>query len=258
MELEYITYEKNNSIGVVTLNRPEALNALSTPLVKDLGKALDDLEFDDNIKVIIITGSEKAFAAGADIKEMKDKNYPDTYKEDFITRGWERLSKFRKPVIAAVRGFALGGGNETVMMSDIVVAGESAKFGQPDVGLGIIPGAGGTQRLTRLIGKSRAMDLCLTGRLMSADEAEKAGLVSRLVADDKVMDEAMKIAEKISKMSLPVLMVIKESVIASQELSLSQGIMFERRMFQSTFAFEDQVEGMTAYVEKRKPDFKDN
>lgn len=256
MKLETILMETKDGVGIVTLNRPKALNALSKQLVADLGTALDALEANDEIKVIILTGGEKAFAAGADIKEMKDKTYPATYLEDFITDGWERLASVRKPVIAAVSGFALGGGNEIAMMCDIILASETAKFGQPEITLGITPGAGGTQRLAHLVGKSKAMDLCLTGRLMDAEEAEKAGLVSRIIPSENLMEEAIKTASKMAKMSLPALMMVKETVLAAQELPLSQGIRLERRMFQSMFAFDDQKEGMSAFAEKRKPAFK--
>ena len=257
MSYEMINFEKKDGVGVITLNRPEALNALCDQLVAELGDALNDLSADNSIKVAVLTGNEKAFAAGADIKEMKDKTYPETYVEDFITQGWEEVSKFRKPIIAAVSGFALGGGNEVAMMCDFIIASESAKFGQPEITLGILPGAGGTQRLTRAVGKAKAMDLCLTGRMMDAEEAERAGLVSRVVADDALMDEVMKTAGKIAKMSLPTLMMTKEAVNKAFETTLTEGVMFERRLFQSTFATQDQKEGMAAFAEKRKPEFKD-
>lgn len=252
-----IELEKKEGVGVITFNRPKALNALCDQLVDELGSALSDLEEDSNIKVAVLTGGEKAFAAGADIKEMKDKTYPETYLEDFITKGWEQVSKFRKPIIAGVQGFALGGGNEVAMMCDFIIAGESAKFGQPEITLGIIPGAGGTQRLTRAVGKAKAMDLCLTGRMMDAEEAERAGLVSRVVSDDALMEEVLKTASKMAKMSLPTLMMAKEAVNKAFETTLKEGVMFERRLFQSTFATQDQKEGMAAFAEKRKPDFQD-
>ncbi len=257
MAYEMIELEKKEGVGVITFNRPKALNALCDQLVDELGSALSDLEEDSNIKVAVLTGGEKAFAAGADIKEMKDKTYPETYLEDFITKGWEQVSKFRKPIIAGVQGFALGGGNEVAMMCDFIIAGESAKFGQPEITLGIIPGAGGTQRLTRAVGKAKAMDLCLTGRMMDAEEAERAGLVSRVVSDDALMEEVLKTASKMAKMSLPTLMMAKEAVNKAFETTLKEGVMFERRLFQSTFATQDQKEGMAAFAEKRKPDFQD-
>ncbi|MHA1538951.1 MAG: enoyl-CoA hydratase [Alphaproteobacteria bacterium] len=257
MKLKTVLVEEKDGVAVVTLNRPKALNALSKQLVADLSTALDSIEANEKIKVIVLTGGEKAFAAGADIKEMKDKTYPATYMEDFITDGWERLASVRKPVIAAVSGFALGGGNEIAMMCDIILASETAKFGQPEITLGITPGAGGTQRLSHLIGKSKAMDLCLTGRLMDAEEAEKAGLVSRIIPTENLMEEALKTATKMARLSLPALMMVKETVLAAQEMPLSQGIRLERRMFQSMFAFDDQKEGMAAFAEKRRPAFKD-
>ena len=258
MAYETILSEIKGRVGVITLNRPQVLNALNTQLVTELGAALEAFENDTTVKAVILTGSEKAFAAGADIKEMKDKTYQEAYREDFITKTWEQVAKFRKPIIAAVSGFALGGGNEVAMMCDFIIAGENAKFGQPEVSLGIMPGAGGTQRLTRIIGKSKAMDLCLTGRMMDAVEAERAGLVSRIVPVEKLQEEALAIAEKIASMSLPSLMMIKESINEAYEGSLREGIHLERRLFQSTFATDDQKEGMTAFVEKRKPVFKDN
>ncbi|HVM85628.1 MAG TPA: enoyl-CoA hydratase [Candidatus Binatia bacterium] len=253
---ENIQTERKGRVGIVTLNRPKALNALCDALVAELGRALDDFEADPGIGAIVITGSEKAFAAGADIKEMKDRSFMDVYQADFITVGWERVAQCRKPVVAAVAGFALGGGCEMAMMCDLIIAAETAKFGQPEITLGIIPGAGGTQRLTRAVGKAKAMDLVLTGRMMDAAEAERAGLVARVVPAEKLMEEAMAVADKIAAMSLPVAMMAKESVNRAFESTLAEGIRFERRMFHATFATEDQKEGMGAFVEKRKPAFK--
>ncbi|HEX3860761.1 MAG TPA: enoyl-CoA hydratase [Stellaceae bacterium] len=251
-----ILVEKRGAIGIITLNRPQALNALNAALICDVGAAFDDLEGDTAIGAIVLTGSERAFAAGADIKEMADKTYMQAYAEDFITRGWERVAQCRKPVIAAVGGFALGGGCEVAMMCDIVIAAENAKFGQPEINLGTMPGAGGTQRLPRFIGKAKAMDLCLTGRMMDAAEAERAGLVSRIVPADKLMEEAVAVAEKIASLSQPIAMMVKESVNRAFETTLAEGVRFERRLFHSTFATEDQKEGMAAFVAKRKPEFR--
>jgi enoyl-CoA hydratase len=243
-------------VGLITLNRPKALNALCDALVAELGTALDAFEAEPEIGAIVITGSDKAFAAGADIKEMKDRGFIDVYTKDFITVGWERVAACRKPVIAAVAGFALGGGCEMAMMCDFIIAAETAKFGQPEITLGIIPGAGGTQRLTRAVGKAKAMDLVLTGRMMDAAEAERAGLVARVVPAEKLLEEAMAAAEKIAGMSLPVALLAKESVNRAFETTLAEGIRFERRMFHASFATEDQKEGMAAFVDKRKPAFK--
>jgi enoyl-CoA hydratase len=251
-----IIVERRGTIGVVTLDRPAALNALNAALVSELAAALDDLEGDPAIGAIILTGNEKAFAAGADVKEMVSKSYPDIYLEDFITRGWERVAHCRKPVIAAVAGFALGGGCEIAMMCDIVIAADTARFGQPEIALGTIPGAGGTQRLTRFIGKAKAMDLCLTGRMMDAAEAERAGLVSRVVPAAELFSEAVKIAERIAAMSRPAAMMVKEAVNRAFETTLAEGVRFERRLFHSTFATEDQKEGMAAFIAKRKPAFR--
>jgi enoyl-CoA hydratase len=253
---ETILVERRDAVGIVTLNRPQALNALSAALIRDLGAAFDELEFDTAIGAIVLAGNERAFAAGADIKEMAGKSYMDAYAEDFITRGWERVAQCRKPVVAAVQGVALGGGCEVAMMCDIVIAAETARFGQPEILLGVIPGAGGTQRLPRFIGKAKAMDLCLTGRLMDAAEAERAGLVSRVVPADKLLEEAVAVAAKIAQMSRPIAMMAKEAVNRAFETTLAEGIRFERRLFHSTFATEDQKEGMAAFVEKRKPAFK--
>jgi enoyl-CoA hydratase len=256
MAYENIRVETRGRVGVITLDRPQALNALCVALIDELGRALDSFEVDDDIGCIVLTGSEKAFAAGADIKEMMDKTYMDVYREDFITQGWERLSQTRKPVIAAVAGFALGGGCEVAMMCDMIIAADTAKFGQPEINLGTIPGSGGTQRLTRFVGKSKAMDLCLTARMMDAAEAERCGLVARVVPADKLMDEAMSAAEKIASLSLPAVMMIKEAVNRAYETTLAEGIKFERRVFHATFATEDQKEGMRAFAEKRKPTWK--
>ncbi len=256
MAYENILVEKHDRVGVVTLNRPQALNALCAALVQELEQALDDLEADDSIGCILVTGSEKAFAAGADLKEMAAKSYQDVLREDFITTGWERLSRVRKPTVAAVAGFALGGGCELAMMCDIIVAADTAKFGQPEISVGTIPGAGGSQRLTRAVGKSKAMDMCLTGRMMEAEEAERAGLVSRVVPADRLLDEAMATASKIASHSLPMTMIAKEAVNRAFETTLAEGVKFERRTFHATFALEDRLEGMTAFAEKRKPNWK--
>ena len=255
MAYENILVETRGRVGLITLNRPQALNALCSPLMEEVTAALDAFEADSGIGAIVLTGSEKAFAAGADIKEMKDKIWPDIYLEDFITAGWERIARCRKPIVAAVAGFALGGGCEVAMMCDFIIAADNAKFGQPEVNLGIPPGAGGTQRLTRFVGKSKAMDMCLTGRFMDAEEAERAGLVSRIVPVASLIDEAVKAAETIAGKSLPANMVIKESVNRAYETTLAEGIRFERRMFHATFGTHGQKEGMAAFAEKRKPDF---
>ena len=251
-----VLVERKGAVGIVRLNRPSALNALNAKLIEELGAAFDELEFDPAIGAIVLTGSERAFAAGADIKEMQAKTYIEAYTEDFITSGWERVGQCRKPVIAAVAGFALGGGCEVAMMCDIVIAADNASFGQPEINLGTMPGAGGTQRLPRFIGKAKAMDLCLTGRMMDAAEAERAGLVSRIVPADKLLAEAIAVAERIAGLSQPVAMMVKESVNRAFETTLAEGVRFERRLFHSTFATEDQKEGMAAFVEKRKPAFR--
>ncbi len=253
---ENVQVETRGRVGIVRLNRPKALNALCAALIVDLGQALDAFEADANIGCIVMTGSDKAFAAGADIKEMKEKSYQDVFLQDFITVGWERVSQVRKPIIAAVAGYALGGGCEMAMMCDFIIAADNAKFGQPEITLGTIPGAGGTQRLPRFIGKAKAMDLVLTGRMMDAAEAERCGLVSRVVPLDRLMDEAVAAAEKIAAMSLPATMVAKEAVNQAFETPLSAGIRFERRTFHATFAFEDRVEGMNAFADKRKAAWK--
>jgi enoyl-CoA hydratase len=256
MTYEHILVETRGRVGLVTLNRPKALNALNDALMNELGGALAAFDADEGIGCIVITGSDKAFAAGADIGAMKDWGYMDVYKSEYITRNWEKLRQVRKPVIAAVAGFALGGGCELAMMCDFVIAAETAKFGQPEIRLGIIPGAGGTQRLPRAVGKSKAMDLVLTARMMDAQEAERAGLVSRIVPADKLVEEAVAAAAVIAGYSLPAVMMAKESVNRAYESALAEGVLFERRLFHSLFATEDQKEGMRAFVEKRKPDFK--
>lgn len=253
---EFIKTEKKDRVGVITLDRPKQLNALNPQLMQELGAALQAFDADEGVGAILIAGSDKAFAAGADIGVMKGYSYMDAYLSDYITRDWEHIRRIRKPVIAAVAGYALGGGNELAMMCDIVIAAENAKFGQPEINLGIMPGAGGTQRLPRAVGKAKAMDLCLTARTMDAQEAERAGLVSRVVPPEKLMDEALGVAQKIAGYSLPVAMMIKESINRAYETTLSEGVLFERRLFQSQFALEDQKEGMAAFLEKRKAKFR--
>lgn len=256
MAYENILVETRGRVGLVTLNRPKALNALNAALITDLGHALDAFEANDDIGAIVLTGSEKAFAAGADIKEMASKSYMNVYLEDFITRGWERVTVCRKPIIAAVSGFALGGGCEVAMMCDFIVCADTAKFGQPEITIGTIPGSGGTQRLPRFVGKSKAMDMCLTGRLMDAQEAVQCGLVSRVFPAGEMLAKTIEIAEKIASLSRPMTMMAKEAVNRAFETSLAEGVRFERRLFHSTFATEDQKEGMAAFVEKRQPQFK--
>lgn len=256
MSYQFILVETREAVGLITLNRPEALNALCAGLIEELGRALDDMESDAAIGCIVLTGSEKAFAAGADIKEMQAKNYMDMYLSDFITRGWERVTTCRKPIIAAVAGYALGGGCEMAMMCDFILAADTAKFGQPEITIGTIPGSGGTQRLTRFIGKSKAMEMILTGRMMDAEEAERSGLVSRVVPAAGLVEEAVKTGAKIAAMSHPATMLAKEAVNRAYETSLAEGVRFERRLFHSTFATEDQKEGMAAFSEKRNPVFR--
>jgi len=250
-----IIVESQDRVGIIRLNRPEALNALNAELIEEMRQALDNFEADDAIGCIVITGNDKAFAAGADIKQMQAKSYMQAYKEDFIAR-WDRVAAVRKPVVAAVAGFALGGGCELAMMCDIVIAADTAKFGQPEIKLGVMPGSGGTQRLIRQIGKSKAMELCLTGRMMDAVEAERANLVSRVVPAAALMEEALKTARSIAAMSLPAAMMTKETINRAYETTLAEGIRFERRVFHAMFATADQKEGMAAFIEKRKPDFK--
>ena len=254
MGYENITVETKGRVGLITLNRPNALNALNNALIADLNCALEGFENDDGIGCIVITGSEKAFAAGADIKEMQPRSYMDVYKSNFIST-WERITLCRKPIIAAVAGFALGGGAELAMSCDFIIAADTAKFGQPEIKLGIMPGAGGTQRLARFVGKSKAMEMCLTGRMMDAAEAERSGLVSRVVPAAELLDDAMRTAASIAALSLPAVMMTKESVNRAYETTLSEGIRFERRVFHAMFATEDQKEGMAAFAEKRKPNF---
>jgi enoyl-CoA hydratase len=254
--MNLITTQKNGRVGLITLNRPKQMNALNAELMQELAQALYGFDGDEEIGAIIVTGNEKAFAAGADIALMKDYSYMDAFLSDYITRDWEHIRRIRKPVIAAVAGYALGGGCELAMMCDIVIAADNAKFGQPEINLGIMPGAGGTQRLTRFTSKAKAMDLCLTARMMDAAEAERAGLVSRVVPLDKLMAEAMAVAEKIAASSLPVVMMIKESINRAYETPLSEGVLFERRLFHAQFGLADQKEGMAAFLEKRKPTFK--
>jgi enoyl-CoA hydratase len=254
MAYSNIIVETRGRVGLITLNRPNALNALNGELVSEMSRALDTYEADDNIGCIVITGNAKAFAAGADIKEMQSKTYMQAYKEDFIGT-WDRVVRCRKPVIAAVAGFALGGGCELAMMCDFIIAAETAKFGQPEIKLGVMPGAGGTQRLARFVGKAKAMEMCLTGRMMDAAEAERCGLVSRVVSAEKLLEDALKTAETVASMSLPSLMMTKESINRAFETTLSEGVRFERRVFHAMFATEDQKEGMAAFVEKRPPRF---
>lgn len=249
-----ITVERRDRVGLITLNRPEALNALNLEMLQELVAAASELDADTGIGAIVLTGSTKAFAAGADIKEMVTKDYQEMYASDWF-EGWSRFTAVRTPIIAAVSGFALGGGCEVVMMCDIVIAGENAKFGQPEIKLGVIPGMGGSQRLTRAVGKAKAMEMILTGRTMGAEEAERAGLVSRVVPTESVLDEAMAVGVTIGSMSLPIAMMAKEVVNAAYETMLENGIRFERRVFHATFATEDQKEGMNAFVEKRDPQF---
>ncbi|MGI9464035.1 MAG: enoyl-CoA hydratase [Aestuariivirgaceae bacterium] len=255
MAFENIIAETRGAVGLVTLNRPDALNALNSALISELNEALLGFDRDSAIGCMVITGSEKAFAAGADIKEMQSKSYMDAYLEDFVTT-WDQVSQRRKPIIAAVAGYALGGGCELAMMCDFILAADNAKFGQPEINLGVMPGVGGSQRLTRFVGKSKAMDMCLTARMMDAEEAERAGLVSRIVPLADHLDDAIKTAQKIAGQSLPSVLMTKEAVNRAYETTLAEGVRFERRLFHSLFAVEDQKEGMQAFVEKRKPDFK--
>jgi enoyl-CoA hydratase len=256
MPYQTIILETDGPVGVITLNRPEALNAFSNQLMDELTDALKKLEADDDIGCIVLTGSEKAFAAGADIKEMATKSYMEVFNEQFITRNWEETTRCRKPVIAAVAGYALGGGCELALMADFIIAADNAKFGQPEITIGAMPGAGGTQRLARFIGKSKAMDMCLTGRMMDATEAERCGLVSRIVPKGELKAEAIKTAKLIASFSRPIVMLTKDAVNRGYELPLTEGVRFERRVFHSIFGTEDQREGMAAFVEKRKPVFK--
>jgi enoyl-CoA hydratase len=255
MSYEHIIVETQGRVGMVRLNRPQALNALNRALVAELASAIDAFEADEKIGCMLITGGEKAFAAGADIKEMADKTFIEAYLGNFAAE-WDRAARTRKPIVAAVAGFALGGGCELAMHCDIIIAADNAKFGQPEIKLGVIPGIGGTQRLTRAVGKAKAMDLILTGRMMDAAEAEHAGLVARVVPAAKLMDEAMKVADTIANMSLPAVMAGKEAVNRAFESGLAEGVLFERRVFHALFATQDQKEGMKAFVDKRKPEWK--
>ena len=256
MNFKNIKTEQKNNVGLITLDRPAHYNALCQELADELTIALDDFESNPDIGAIVITGNEKAFSAGADLTEIKNKDFEAIYREQFITDGWERVTTCRKPVIAAVAGYALGGGCEVSMMCDFIIAADNAQFGQPEIKIGTIPGAGGTQRLTRLVGKSKAMDMCLTGRMMDAEEAERSGLVSRIVPLKNYLKEALEIAETIASYSLPVVCLAKEAVDVAYETTLTQGVKTERNLFYSTFALKDQKEGMNAFIEKRKPDFK--
>ena len=255
MSYETILVETRGKVGLITLNRPQALNALNTTVEREVVAALQGFDADEGVGAIVITGSEKAFAAGADIKQMSDKSYIDMYAADFFS-GWDALLRVRKPIIAAVSGYALGGGCELAMMCDFIIAADNAKFGQPEITLGVMPGMGGSQRLTRFVGKSKAMDMCLTGRMMDATEAERSGLVSRVTPAADLIEEAIKTAAKIAEVSQPVAAITKETVNRAYETTLSEGLRFERRVFHSMFALEDQKEGMAAFSEKRKANFK--
>ena len=255
MTYENIIVETREKVGFIQLNRPKALNALNSALLAELAEALEAFDKDNTIGAIVLTGSEKAFAAGADIKEMQTLEFADAYLGDYFSE-WERVTRLRKPLIAAVAGYALGGGCELAMMCDFIIAADNAKFGQPEITLGVMPGMGGSQRLTRFVGKSKSMDMCLTGRMMDANEAERSGLVSRVVPANELIDEAMKVAAKIASFSLPVVMMTKETINRAYETTLAEGVRFERRVFHSMFALEDQREGMNAFAEKRTPDFK--
>ncbi|MDO8790194.1 MAG: enoyl-CoA hydratase [Sulfuritalea sp.] len=255
MTYENIIVETRGKVGLVTLNRPKAMNALNDSLIDEIGAALDGFEADENIGCMVLTGSDKAFAAGADISAMAAWDFMDVYKANYISRNWDRIARCRKPIIAAVAGFALGGGCELAMMCDMIYAADTAKFGQPEIKLGILPGSGGTQRLPRAVSKAKAMDMCLTARFIDAQEAERAGLVARIIAADKLLEETLAAAATIAGFSLPVVMMIKESVNRAYESGLQEGLLFERRTFHSAFALADQKEGMAAFVEKRKPAF---
>ena len=257
MDYSSILVETHGKVGLIRLNRPQALNALNSALIGELNQALDSFEADRGIGCVVITGSEKAFAAGADIKEMQSKTYLASYLDDFIT-SWEQVTRARKPIIAAVAGFALGGGCELAMMCDFILAADTAKFGQPEIKLGVVPGAGGTQRLTRYVGKSKAMEMCLTGRMIDAAEAERCGLVSRIVPAASLVEEALKTAAAIAALSLPVVMLAKECVNRAYETTQAEGVRFERRVFHSLFGSHDQKEGMSAFVEKRPAVFRNS
>jgi len=257
MDYQTILVTHDGPVAIVTLNRPKALNALNSELLGELCAALESFDGDDAVRAIVLTGSERAFAAGADIKEMAPRSYMDMFKANFFAAAAERIAAIRKPLVAAVAGYALGGGCELAMLCDFIIAADTAKFGQPEITLAVMPGMGGTQRLTRFVGKSKAMDLCLTGRSMDAAEAERSGLVSRVVPAAELMAEALKAAQKIAEQSMPAVMMMKETVNRSYETTLAEGLRFERRLFHSMFATEDQKEGMAAFAEKRKPSFKD-
>jgi len=253
---ECILTEIDGAVGIITLNRPAALNAFNNQLMDELTDALKKFDADDAIGCMVITGSEKAFAAGADIKEMATKTYMEVFEEQFITRNWEEATRVRKPLIAAVAGYALGGGCELAMMCDFILAADNAKFGQPEISIGAMPGAGGTQRLARFIGKSKAMEMCLTGRMMDVEEAERCGLVSRIIPKGELREEAIRVAKQIAAFSRPIAILVKDSVNRSYETGLTEGVRVERRLFHSLFGTEDQREGMAAFIEKRKPNFK--
>jgi len=255
MTYETILLETRGRVGLITLNRPQALNALNAQLVSEVNLALDALEADANIGCIVLTGSKKAFAAGADIKEMAELTYPQIYMDDLFSDS-DRVANRRKPIIAAVNGFALGGGCELALMCDFILAGDNAKFGQPEINLGVLPGMGGTQRLTRAVGKAKAMEMCLSGRLIDAVEAERCGIVARIVPSDELLDEALRVAAVIANKSLPIAMMIKESVNRAFEVNLTEGVRFERRVFHAAFATQDQKEGMAAFIAKREAEFK--
>jgi enoyl-CoA hydratase len=257
MDYQNILVSRDGAVAIVTLNRPKALNALNSELLTELVAALEGFDGDDGVRAIVLTGSERAFAAGADIKEMAPQSYMDMFKTNFFAGAADRIAAIRKPIIAAVAGYALGGGCELAMLADFIIAADTAKFGQPEITLGVMPGIGGTQRLTRFVGKSKAMEMCLTGRTMDAAEAERSGLVSRVVPAAELMAEALKAAQKIAEQSLPIVMMTKETVNRAYETTLAEGIRFERRLFHAMFATEDQKEGMAAFAEKRKPAFKD-
>ncbi len=256
MAYETLKVETRGKVGLITLDRPKSLNALNTQMMEEMATVIDAFEKDKKIGCMVVTGSEKAFAAGADIKEMQPLSYAEAYEVDFFA-GWDAVVRARKPIIAAVAGYALGGGCELAMMCDFILAADTAKFGQPEISLGVMPGLGGSQRLTRFVGKSKSMEMCLTGRMMNAEEAERSGLVSRVIDADDLVEEALKTATKIADFSAPSVQMVKESVNRSYELTLAEGIRFERRLFHSMFAFDDQSEGMSAFIEKRAPQFKD-
>ncbi len=256
MAYENIIVETREHVGLIQLNRPKALNALNAALMRELGEALLKFDADETIGAIVVTGSDKAFAAGADIKEMQSKSFVDAYRQDFITAEWETVTRVRKPVIAAVAGYALGGGCELAMMCDFILAADTAKFGQPEINLGVMPGAGGTQRLTRFVGKSKSMEMNLTGRFMEAEEAERSGLVSRIIPADELIDEAVATASRIAEKGAIAAMATKEAVNRAYETTLAEGVRFERRLFHALFSTADQAEGMEAFIDKRTPNFK--